>query len=600
MMSIIYIALLFMTLWFIFLWCRCKDSKRKIPTNWPIVGMTPGLLVNLHRIHDFLADLLIANTWGKEWSSDIPDKIWRDTLLNMIFAGKETVGVALTWFFWLIVENPIEETKIREEIMRNSNEHEVGWLSFSKVEELDKLTYLHGALCETLRLFSPAPIEADTLPSGHRLKPNTKTMLSFYSMGRMEQIWGKDCLEFKPSRWISDRGGSWFGNGGMLITCDPANIHHILSKKFPNYGKRPQFKKIFAELGDGIFIAEAQSWEFQRKTTHAILHHKGFVHFMVTSTWNKLGIDVDLQELIHLTCVLLFDYDPVSLSIEFPKFPCKEAFTVAEEGILYRHILPEIIWKLQKRFQIGKENKLRKAVGIIDEFLGNQIASKHEKLKNNVSFQEGCFDFLTGYMKSQIPDKILRDTMFNFIFAGKETIAVALTWFFWLMAKNPDEEYKIREEIVRNLDEHEAGVLSISTVTLSLFPPVPLNHKAPVEADILPSGHRLKPNTKTVLSFYSMGRMEQIWGKDCLEFKPSRWISERGGIKHEASFKFTAFNAGARSCLGKDMSFIQMKMVAAALIYHFEFKVLEGQSILPSPSIILHMQNDLDNNMYVM
>ncbi|GAA0186561.1 oxygenase [Lithospermum erythrorhizon] len=341
--------------------------------------------------------------------------------------------------------------------------------------------------------------------------------------------------------------GSWFGNGGMLITCDPANIHHILSKKFPNYGKRPQFKKIFAELGDGIFIAEAQSWEFQRKTTHAILHHK--------------GIDVDLQELIHLTCVLLFDYDPVSLSIEFPKFPCKEAFTVAEEGILYRHILPEIIWKLQKRFQIGKENKLRKAVGIIDEFLGNQIASKHEKLKNNVSFQEGCFDFLTG----------------------KETIAVALTWFFWLMAKNPDEEYKIRQEI-----------------TLSLFPPVPLNHKAPVEADILPSGHRLKPNTKTVLSFYSMGRMEQIWGKDCVEFKPSRWISERGGIKHEASFKFTAFNAGARSCLGKDMSFIQMKMVAAALIYHFEFKVLEGQSILPSPSIILHMQNDLDNNMYVM
>ncbi|KAG9141063.1 hypothetical protein Leryth_012641 [Lithospermum erythrorhizon] len=129
--------------------------------------------------------------------------------------------------------------------------------------------------------------------------------------------------------------------------------------------------------------------------------------------------------------------------------------------------------------------------------------------------------------------------------------------------------------------------------TLRLFPPVPLQHKAPIEADILPSGHCLKPNTKTVIPFCSMGRMEQIWGEDCLEFKPERWISERGGIKNVPSFKFTAFNAGPRSCLGKEMSFIQMKIVAAAVIYHFKFKVVEGQSILPSTSVVLNMKHGL-------
>ncbi|KAA8523445.1 hypothetical protein F0562_009868 [Nyssa sinensis] len=86
---------------------------------------------------------------------------------------------------------------------------------------------------------------------------------------------------------------------------------------------------------------------------------------------------------------------------------------------------------------------------------------------------------------------------------------------------------------------------------LRLFPPVPIQHKAPLQPDILPSGHRIDSNTKTLLFFYSTGRMESIWGKDCLEFKPERWISENGGIKHVPSFKFAVFNAGPRSCLGE-------------------------------------------------
>ncbi|KAK1264522.1 Cytochrome P450 86B1 [Acorus gramineus] len=127
--------------------------------------------------------------------------------------------------------------------------------------------------------------------------------------------------------------------------------------------------------------------------------------------------------------------------------------------------------------------------------------------------------------------------------------------------------------------------------TLRLYPPVPFNHKWAAKADVLPSGVSVEAGTRILISMYAMGRMERVWGKDCEEFRPERWITERGRIKYEPSHKFLAFNAGPRTCLGKDMAFTQMKIVAAAMIYNFEVEAVEGHVVEPKLSIILHMKN---------
>lgn len=90
-----------------------------------------------------------------------------------------------------------------------------------------------------------------------------------------------------------------------------------------------------------------------------------------------------------------------------------------------------------------------------------------------------------------------------------------------------------------------------------------------------------------------MGRMPAIWGKDCLEFKPERWITDKGGIKHEPAFKFPAFAAGPRSCIGKELGLTQMKIVAASIIQKFHLEAVDCQNVTPSHSIILSMKNGL-------
>ncbi|CAH9092831.1 unnamed protein product [Cuscuta epithymum] len=45
--------------------------------------------------------------------------------------------------------------------------------------------------------------------------------------------------------------GPWgFTNLNLFLTCDPANINHILCRNFKNYPKGPHFQRIFDVLGE--------------------------------------------------------------------------------------------------------------------------------------------------------------------------------------------------------------------------------------------------------------------------------------------------------------------------------------------------------------
>ncbi|XP_012459693.1 alkane hydroxylase MAH1 [Gossypium raimondii] len=152
---------------------------------------------------------------GHEITGPTPkESLIRDNLIHFLFASDGTYSLTLTWFFYLISKAPMVENKIRKEIKRHLSMKQVeGSLQIpSNYDDLSKLTYLHAALCETLRLYPPIPFDFRTctkqeyLPSGHRVDQNTRIIIGIHAMGRMESLWGEDCYAFKPERWIGEDG----------------------------------------------------------------------------------------------------------------------------------------------------------------------------------------------------------------------------------------------------------------------------------------------------------------------------------------------------------------------------------------------------------
>ena len=279
-----------------------------------------------------------------------------------------------------------------------------------------------------------------------------------------------------------------------------------------------------------------------------------------------------------------------------------QAFDDAVEICSTRLLLPiPAIWKIKRFFNIGSEKRLKEAIRTIDEYATTIIKSKEDQIGSGdcgnldllSRFMSSCSNLDSGFEDEERKRKFLRDIVISFIQAGKDTTSSALTWFFWLMAGNPRCQDLVLAELaaaapapaapvpapvafsyddLKGLDYLHAGI----SESLRLFPPVPIDSRLAVEDDILPDGTQVRKGWFADYSAYAMGRMDQVWGPDCREYRPERWLDEYGRFRPSDPFRFPVFHCGPRICLGREMAFVQMKSIAAGVMSEFEILPVDG------------------------
>ncbi|XP_044963516.1 alkane hydroxylase MAH1-like [Hordeum vulgare subsp. vulgare] len=418
----------------------------------------------------------------------------------------------------------------------------------------------------------------------------------------------------------------------IFMTCDPANVRHIFTTNYTNFPKGMEFAAIFDIMDRTLFTIDGEPARRQRAKLQSVLSSPQLVASMAACCRNKLengllpfftdmastNAPFDMQEVISrfifdLAAMPIFGVDPGLVSSDMLSVEVAMAMdTVMEVGFI-RHMMPDFCWKAMRRLNIGPERKLHAAHTVLQGFIKNMIESK--KIKGgcicNREEQQGV-DILSSYVNDPdySNDGLFR-AMLGFMFAGRDTIGTILPWIFYNLAQNPNIVSVIRNElspiasrkigagrgaiVIFEPEEIKSLVYLQATLfeTLRLYPPAPFERKTVVADDIMPSGHKVKAGDTIFISVHSMGRMEDVWGKDCHDYNPYRWISEDNKLCYVPSHKFLSFNSGPRTCLGKDIAIMQMKTVVAAVLWNFDMEVVQGQSIQPKMSCILHMKNGL-------
>ncbi|CAI8607381.1 unnamed protein product [Vicia faba] len=419
-----------------------------------------------------------------------------------------------------------------------------------------------------------------------------------------------------------------------VYTAEPNNVEYILKTNFDNYGKGLyNYLNLKDLLGDGIFTVDGEKWREQRKISSHEFSTKMLRDFStlifrknaakVANIVSEAAISntkLEIQDLfMKSTLDSIFkvafgtELDSMCGTNEEGK-NFANAFDSASASTLYRYV--DVFWKIKKFLNIGSEAELKKNTQILNEFVIKLINIRIHQMKNSKGDSiRKSGDILSRFLQVKEYDTTyLRDIIINFVIAGKDTTAATLSWFVYMLCKYPTVQEKVAEEVreatnTKTISSYTEFVSRVTdeaiekmnylyaalTETLRLYPAVPVDAKICFSDDTLPDGYSVKKGDMVCYQPYAMGRMKFIWGDDAEEFRPERWLDENGVFQPESPFKFTAFQAGPRICLGKEFAYRQMKIFSAVLLGCFRFKLNdEKKNVTYKTMINFHIDGGLE------
>lgn len=173
----------------------------------------------------------------------------------------------------------------------------------------------------------------------------------------------------------------------------------------------------------------------------------------------------------------------------------------------------------------------------------------------------------------------------SLIIAGSDTTSIVISALFFYLARKPEIQNRLAQEILStfaNTSEIRSGEALQSCTHLHAFIQEALRMTPPVSAE--PSREVLDGGT-TVDGHFFPGGVNVSTGLYCLSynqdifpqpfvFRPERWMVEHSSAESVALAEsgLCAFSHGSRGCPGKNLAWLEMKLVMAKVIFNFEIK----------------------------
>ncbi|KAL4861441.1 hypothetical protein BDV12DRAFT_208025 [Aspergillus spectabilis] len=239
---------------------------------------------------------------------------------------------------------------------------------------------------------------------------------------------------------------------------------------------------------------------------------------------------------------------------------------------------------------IGSQLDVKLRHGAIRNFAAEQVNARRQVSSDHQDILGQLFQ-VKKEKPNQVNDATITSIATANIFAGSDTTAISLRAIFYFLATNPRCLSKLRQEI------HERGVdgrlkfpIRFSEANampylqaciqeaLRLHPAVGMSLPRVVPPGGLTIGQQFIPEGTIVgANPWVIHRDPSVWGADVDAYRPERWLE---GNRGEMERCFLAFGGGARSCIGKNISLLEMTKVVPTLINEFDIQLEPGHQHL--------------------
>ncbi|KAF2691455.1 cytochrome P450 [Lentithecium fluviatile CBS 122367] len=171
-----------------------------------------------------------------------------------------------------------------------------------------------------------------------------------------------------------------------------------------------------------------------------------------------------------------------------------------------------------------------------------------------------------------------------FIVAGSETTAMTLSSMTNFLIAHPDKFSKLKEEVRDSFTCEEDITVERATSleylnacieeSLRMLPPAPIGflRSVPPGGDTI-DGQFLPGGTTVSVSTWCSGHSSTNFKKPD-EFIPERWFGSAYASDNKLASR--PFSMGPRGCIGKNLAYMELRLVMARMIWRFELECADG------------------------
>jgi cytochrome P450 len=438
-----------------------------------------------------------------------------------------------------------------------------------------------------------APAEVPRGPRGHWLLGTTEMFADQLGcMVRWPRQYG-DVFQFRV------------GFYRIILVSDPALVEEVFLTRAKSFRKGPFERGTAVAASNGLFISEGDFWKRQRRMMSPPFHNKAIAGYATTivdvadrvcAGWQP-GEARDLyRDSTRLALAVagktLFDQDiDADADASGGAEQLARVVTAFMTGVSdrFEKVLPAPLW-----LPTPANRALRRAVAELDRAVYGFIAERRARPTHD----RGRTDLLSLLLAAQdedgaqMTDQQVRDEAITLFVAGHETSAVTLAAALHYIARDPEVQRRLQDEVTAALGDRAPTAADLPALgyvervvkeALRLFPP-PYGIDREVMEDVTIGGYRFPKGHVVVVAPYALHRDPRHW-PDPERFDPDRWTTP--AVKALPKGVYMPFGLGPRVCIGGAFAMLELVLVLARFCQRFQFAAVPGKDMVPVPGFAL-------------
>ncbi|KAI1762950.1 cytochrome P450 [Hypoxylon sp. FL1150] len=218
-----------------------------------------------------------------------------------------------------------------------------------------------------------------------------------------------------------------------------------------------------------------------------------------------------------------------------------------------------------------------------------------ERVSQEKHAHHDFFSYVANRMKTSTGNNVWGSEIWTeaifFLSAGGDTVSTALSAMFFYLSRNEDCYRRLASEIRSGFTDATdicgsrlSGCRYLRACideTLRMSPPLPgtlwreeVTGGKIGQDPLIVDGHVVPPGTQIGVNIYALHHNEEYF-PDPFKFYPERWLTDEPGQADRKAF--APFSVGSRSCAGKAMAYLEMSLVVAKTLWHFDFEKAPGR-----------------------